>query len=217
MISTTINDERAVPLRAVPFITGGAFDGRTLVQYIVPEEDQWPHPAPTLYRRDGAGQWQPMHRGELLRMKREMTAEVDRSIAALRTHVPMDVWVLEDDVRKLYSSVQYDYYDRVKKRVDFEIGHWSTTPVMSAAERDYVAAGSGHALSAAKPRKHGMLNADGIDESLKAQYVETARQLARSSGGRKPTKQAVAEEMAKKLNRLKSTLERQVLANWYQS
>ena len=101
MFYVTINGQCAMPLRAVPFVTGGQIDAGSISNFTLLSADDPDLPELQLFAYDQTGGYRPIPAVLLLRMHMEIAAarKLGQSPSDLRSFIPPDVFVLEADVR----------------------------------------------------------------------------------------------------------------------
>lgn len=216
MIATEIDGRLAIPLRALPFVTAGAIDGRTLAEVLVADEDPWLYPQLDAFVLDSIGQVRNLSRASFTRMKNEMLAARTGTLEVLRMRIPPGVWVWADQAQALFSSMAYDFLDSTTGTMDCAFGEWSLEPHMDDKERAYIFAEVQNSQQttehAGRPR--AKRNANGENPSLMPRVQQVAEEL-RARLKRRPNRREVAARLAATTSMRASTAERQIRSAWW--
>ncbi len=134
-----VGGANALPLRAVPFVTGGLIDGSTICAATVSNAEYHPMPELTLYTLTAGKGFCSLGSGTLMRMKLEVDEgrKLGKSTTELRSHIPPGICVLEDEVKQLYQYLFNDFVNS-NDRATAAANTWNTSPPMSRAEAAFV-------------------------------------------------------------------------------
>ena len=193
MFNVNVNGRRAMPLRAVPFITCGLVDGLSLAAMTTSTEAQSHTPRLAPFCRQASGPPRDLTSGALLRMQREMEDAQKRggSLQELRECIPPDAMVWEDDVLDAYNSIGIELLNMNDGQGPF-LDSWDPKPQVSAAEAAFVNEHTRTDLWKASTTPFQVPSAYSADLQSKAE--EIARGIA-LPGGRRPTKEVVAKTL----------------------
>lgn len=219
MITRDVDGRTALPLRAVPFVSGGELDARLLAERLVAAAgDPKGHPTLEGFVIEKAGTIRKLDPGDFVRMHYELEAARGQPLEQLRQRIPPGVWVWSDMARALHSSIAYDYYDPVAREMSFVFGNWSLDPLLGDADLEFISAGTALVPCAPNAAKamQGRLLPDGTDPTLKEPATRIAKEIALRLH-RTPTRVEVAKQLLAERPELKkkSTAERRIRASWW--
>jgi hypothetical protein len=135
MLSIEVHGRKAIPLRAISYVTGGLIDGNSIAALTVDhaEHPYWNRLQP--FSLDPTGAPVQHHVGQLRRMKQEMEDARRRggSIAEVRACVPPGLYVWMSDVELAY----HHFFCDCLCQGDAPLGSWCLAPSISQAQFDF--------------------------------------------------------------------------------
>lgn len=212
MITITIAGRDAIPLRALPFVSGGFIDGRTLVEVTVDHDRERGWPRLETFTLTPSGQVESIPASWFALMKAETRTGTREE---RRAKIPASVLTWVDGAINLFDSMVLDFIGWGPESAPVDIAAWVPNPPLTTAQRDFVFEGI-QVNSTMSPIKvpRGKLTQDGVDLSLKDEAIRIARSLM-SQNGRRPTRRRVAVELAKTAGMPAATIERRIRASWW--
>lgn len=218
-IARTIDGREAIPLRALPFVTGGLIDGSTIAAILVEQGARSLWPKLDTFVADGFGNKSEVPSHYFVRMQAEMALSATGDVLAKRQRIPPGVLIWADEAEQAFSQLARDLVgSRYRDEESWSppaVGAWMISPPLNSTEYDFIMEGMDRPTSPSVRHQRGKRLENGARPDWKALAIKHAQDLKDHRRGRTPTREDVAKSMAKELGMNPSTVERAIRAAWY--